>query len=81
MTTISEFLTPRDKVLEGRFQAVLQAHKVTDGDDRLENDPSRFLAATYPSNALRNIFDRVSEKLDGQDHHGGIAASSMFSRD
>ncbi len=78
MTTISEFLTPRDEVLEGRFQGVLQAHKVTDGDDRLENDPNRLLAATYPSNALRNIFDRVSDKLDGQDHQGGITLTGPY---
>jgi hypothetical protein len=78
MATISDFLTPRDEVLEGRFQGVLQAHKVTDGEDRLENDPNRLLAATYPSNALRNIFDRVGNKLDGRDNQGGITLTGPY---
>lgn len=78
MATISEFLIPRDEVLEGRFQGVLQAHKVTDGDDRLENDPNRLFTATYPSNALRNIFDRVADKLDGRDSQGGITLTGPY---
>ncbi len=78
MATISDFLTPRNEVLEGRFQGVLQAHKVADGNDRLENDPNRLLAATYPSNALRNIFDRVADKLDGRDSQGGITLTGPY---
>ena len=78
MATISDFLTPRDEVLEGRFQGVLQAHKVTDGEDRLETDPDRLLTATYPSNALRNVFDRVADKLDGRDSQGGIMLTGPY---
>jgi len=78
MTTISDFLTPRDEVLEGRFQGVLQAHKVTDGNDRLETDPKRLLPATYPSNALRNIFDRVADKFDNRDSQGGIMLTGPY---
>jgi len=78
MPTISDSLSPRSEVLEGRFQGVLQAHKVTDGDGRLENDPERLLAATYPSNALRNVFDRVADKLDGRDSQGGILLTGPY---
>ncbi len=78
MTTISDFLTPREEVLEGRFQGVLQAHKVTDGDDRLETDAERLLTATYPSNALRNVFDRVADKLEGRDSQGGITLTGPY---
>ncbi|WP_251330422.1 DUF499 domain-containing protein [Haloplanus pelagicus] len=75
---ISELLTPRDEVLEGRFQGVLQAHKVTGDDERLENDPNRLLTATYPSNALRNVFDRVADKLAGRDSQGGIMLTGPY---
>lgn len=78
MTVISDLLTPRSEVREGRFQGVLQAHKATGDDDRLETDPSRLLTATYPSNALRNIFDRVAAKLDGQDSQGGIMLTGPY---
>lgn len=78
MTNISDFLTPREEVLEGRFQGVLQAHKVTDGGDRLETDPNRLFPTTYPSNALRNVFDRVADKLDGQDSQGGITLTGPY---
>jgi hypothetical protein len=63
--TIESHLTPRDEVLEGRFQGVLQAHKADDASDRLENNPEQLLSATYPSNALRNVLDRVDDKLTG----------------
>lgn len=78
MPSIVDFLTPRDEVLEGRFQGVLQAHKVTDSDNRLETDPNRLLTATYPSNALRNIFDRVADKLEGRDSQGGILLTGPY---
>jgi hypothetical protein len=78
MTTISDLLKPRAEVLEGRFQGVLQAHKVTDGDGRLETDANRLLNATYPSNALRNIFDRVSDKLEDRDSQGGIMLAGPY---
>lgn len=78
MPVISDLLTPRDEVREGRFQGVLQAHKATGDDDRLETDPSRLLTATYPSNALRNIFDRVGAKLDGRDSQGGIMLTGPY---
>lgn len=75
---ISNFLTPRDEVVEGRFQGVLQAHKVGSSDDRLENDPSRLLSMTYPSNALQTAFDHVDNKLRGRDSQGGITLSGPY---
>jgi hypothetical protein len=75
---ISDFLTPRDEVVEGRFQGVLQAHKVGSSDDRLENDPSRLLSMTYPSNALQTAFDHVDNKLRGRDSQGGITLSGPY---
>ncbi len=75
---ISDFLTPRDEVVEGRFQGVLQAHKVGSSNDRLENDPSRLLSMTYPSNALQTAFDHVDNKLRDRDSQGGITLSGPY---
>jgi hypothetical protein len=76
--TISEFLTPREEVQEGRFQGVLQAHKVGGSEDRLENDPSRLLSMTYPSNALETAFDHVDNKLRSRDSQGGITLTGPY---
>ena len=75
---ISDFLTPRNEVIEGRFQGVLQAHKVGASEDRLENDPNRLLSMTYPSNALQTAFDHVDNKLRGRDSQGGITLSGPY---
>ena len=76
--TISNLLTPREEVQEGRFQGVLQAHKVGGSEDRLENDPSRLLSMTYPSNALETAFDHVDNKLRSRDSQGGITLTGPY---
>lgn len=75
---ISEFLTPREEVKEGRFQGVLQAHKVGESSDRLENDPQQLLSMTYPSNSLQNAFEHVGNKLGGRDTQGAITLSGPY---
>ncbi|WP_245902854.1 hypothetical protein [Salinigranum rubrum] len=75
---IADLLQPREEVIEGQFQGVLQAHKVGDSADRLENDPTRLLSMTYPSNALQTAFERVDDKLRGSDSQGGITLSGPY---
>jgi hypothetical protein len=75
---IADFLTPRNEVTEGQFQGVLQAHKVGDNEDRLENDADRLFSMTHPSNALQTAFDHVDNKLRGRDSQGGIALSGPY---
>lgn len=75
---ISDILTPRDEVVEGDFQGVLQAHKVGDDPDRLENDAGRLLSMTYPSNAMQTAFDHVDHKLRGTDSQGAILLSGPY---
>src|SRR6056297_3612253 len=75
---ISDLVVPREEVVEGRFQGVLQAHKVGSSDDRLENDPSRLLSMTYPSNALETAFDHVDNKLRARDSQGGITLTGPY---
>jgi hypothetical protein len=76
--TIADFLTPRDEVIDGQFQGVLQAHKVGSDQDRLENDADRLFSMTYPSNALQTAFDHVDNKLRGRDNQGGITLSGPY---
>ena len=76
--TIADFLTPRDEVIDGQFQGVLQAHKVGSDQDRLENDADRLLSMTYPSNALQTAFDHVDNKLQGRDNQGGLTLSGPY---
>ena len=76
--TIADFLTPRNEVIEGQFQGVLQAHKVGSDQDRLENDADRLFSMTYPSNALQTAFDHVDNKLRGRDNQGGVTLSGPY---
>ncbi len=76
--TIEDLLTPRNEIIEGRFQGVLQAHKVSDTSNRLENDADRLFSMTYPSNALQTAFDYVDNKLEGRDSQGGITLSGPY---
>jgi len=78
LMTVADILTPRNEVTEGQFQGVLQAHKVGDAEDRLENDADRLFSMTYPSNALQTAFDHVDNKLRGRDSQGGIALSGPY---
>ena len=78
MPEIADLLTPRNEVLKGEFQGVLQAHKVGGEEGRLESDPNRLLSTTYPSDSLQNIMDRVADALSGRDSQGGILLTGPY---
>jgi len=69
---LKDIMTPRAEVLEGRFQGVIQSHKVDSKEKRLENNPQEFFRITYPSYALKRIFERINEKLIGVSNQGGF---------
>ena len=48
MTVIKDVIEPRREVIEGKFQGVIQSHKVDAKEPRLENNPEEFLRITYP---------------------------------
>ncbi len=75
---ISDVLRPRAEVREGRFQGVLQTHKVGASTDRLENDPEQLLSMTYPSNALETALTYVGNKLSGDDNQGAITINGPY---
>jgi len=72
MYTISNILKPRRDVIEGRFQGVIQTHKVDAKEKRLENDPQEFLKITYLSSAIKRTLERIDEKLSGRSNQGGF---------
>lgn len=76
--TIADILKPRAEVRDGKFQGVLQTHKVQASTDRLENNPSRLLSMTYPSNALETALGYVGNKLSGDDNQGGITINGPY---
>ncbi len=73
MYKIKDITQAREDVLQGRFQGVIQTHKVDDPKEkRLENNPFRFLEITYPSSAIRRSLELIHEKLSGRTHQGGF---------
>jgi len=72
MTVIEDVIEPRREVIEGKFQGVIQSHKVDAKEPRLENNPEEFLRITYPSSALRRILERINEKLSQTSNQGSF---------
>ena len=72
MVKIVDILTPREEVLKGTFQGVIQTHKVDAEETRLENNPKEFLQITYPSSAIKRALERIEEKLSGKSHQGAF---------
>jgi len=72
VVTLKDIVTSRREVLEGRFQGVIQSHKVDSKEPRLENNPVEFFKITYPSSALKRALERINEKLGGVSNQGGI---------
>ena len=72
MVVIKDIIEPRNEVIEGKFQGVIQSHKVDTKEPRLENNPEEFLEITYPSSALKRTFERINEKLSRTSNQGGF---------
>ena len=72
MILIKDIMKPREEIVEGKFQGVIQSHKVDSVEDRLESNPERLFRVTYISSALKRALERVNEKLTGASHQGAI---------
>ncbi|MCK8825903.1 DUF499 domain-containing protein [Fuchsiella alkaliacetigena] len=77
---INDLLRPRQEVIdpEVNFQHAIRAYRVKDKEDRLESNPARFFATTYPSNAIRNVIKLANQKLTGIDNQGGIVLAGAY---
>lgn len=72
MVLIQEIIKPRKEILEGKFQGVIQSHKVDSDEPRLENNAKDLLEVTYVSSALRGVLERVNEKLTRTSNQGAF---------
>ncbi|KXA95606.1 hypothetical protein AKJ36_00090 [candidate division MSBL1 archaeon SCGC-AAA259I07] len=75
---MNEILTPREEVIEERFQGTLQAHKISADEDRLETNPKNLFDLTYPSNALRNVLELIDEKLKYKNSQGAAVLTGTY---
>lgn len=72
MVLIQEIIKPRKEILEGKFQGVIQSHKVDSKEPRLENNAKDLLEVTYVSSALRGVLKRVNEKFTRISNQGAF---------
>jgi len=72
MILIKDIMKPRKEVIEGKFQGVLQSHKVESDEDRLESKPNELFKVTYISSALKISLERINEKLLGDSNQGAV---------
>ncbi|MBE0478554.1 hypothetical protein IBX65_05470 [Candidatus Aerophobetes bacterium] len=72
MILIKDIIKPRREILEGKFQGVIQSHKVDSKEKRLESNSQDLLSVTYVSSALKRVLERVNEKLTGASNQGAI---------
>ncbi len=72
MILIKDILKPRSEILEGKFQGVIQSHKVDSAEDRIESNPEKLFGITYMSSALKRALERINEKLTGISNQGAV---------
>ena len=72
MTLIKDIIKPRSEILEGRFQGVIQSHKVDSEEERLESNAEDLFKVTYVSSALKRALERVNDKLTGSSNQGAV---------
>lgn len=53
MILIRDIMKPRNEVIEGRFQGVIQSHKADSKEKRLESNARELFKITYVSSALK----------------------------
>lgn len=71
MIKIKDIVQPRPEVLKDEIQGIIRPYKIGDAQ-RIESDAERFFGSTYPSNALKNVLDRIDDKLTYNSHRGGF---------
>jgi len=72
MALISDIMTPRKEILEGKFQGVIQSHKADSEESRLESNAEELFNVTYISSALRRTLERINDKLTGSSNQGAM---------
>ncbi len=70
---LKQLLEPRDEVLTGRLQSVIDLERVTDPRRRsLESRPRDFLASTYVSGEIRRLVEGLHTRLNSSETETGL---------
>src|SRR5205823_6391003 len=70
---IKELLDPKDEVLTGRLQGVIDLERVGDPKKRaLESRARDFLRSTYVSGEIRRLVEGINKRLNPSDAETGV---------
>ncbi len=70
---LKQLLEPRDEVMNGRLQSVIDLERVTDPRRRaLESRPRDFLACTYVSGEIRRLVEGLKKRLISPEAETGL---------
>lgn len=75
---IDDIIQPRKDIAEGKFQGVLQTHKVESEENRLESNPNELFEVTYLSNAFKSVIKHANQKLTGNSNQGAILLTGPY---
>jgi predicted AAA+ superfamily ATPase len=70
---LRQLLEPREEVLNGRLQGVIDIERVTDSKRRaLEARPRDFLQSTFVSGEIRRLVDSINMRLNSAEAVTGL---------
>lgn len=70
---LKQLLEPREEVLNGRLQSVIDLERVADPRRRsLESRPRDFLGCTYVSGEIRRLVEGLSKRLNSPEAETGL---------
>src|ERR1035441_1014467 len=71
---LKQLLEPRDEVMNGRLQSVIDLERVADPRRRaLESRPRDFLACTYVSGEIRRLVEGLNKRLTSAEAGAGLS--------
>lgn len=74
---IREICTLTDEALECNILSIVRLNKIYDSQSP-ESSPDYIFSVTYPSNAIKNILQKISEKLSGKSKQGMFILSGGY---
>lgn len=70
---LKQLLDPKDDVLNGKLQGVIDIERVADSKHRaLESRPRDFLQSTFPSGEIRRLVESISKRLNSAEAETGL---------
>src|ERR1039458_2154806 len=70
---LKQLLEPKDEVLSGRLQGVIDIERVADSKRRaLESRPRDFLQSTYASGEIRRLVESINKRLNSVEAETGL---------